>query len=237
MVEDPLSTVYGRCGFGDALESHAHGSRRYGVHAGAASAFRDRRRFPRCHRISHSLTGHAVVRTGEVELSAREPGAGSAFISPTLWIVILIAPSATLIPKPEPTWRATRSFTLHSAAGSAEVDCGCWPSTEHRRSDSLKTRRRPVPRPVKEPAAVNYRIFSIGTHAFLAIPAIIGGSHNGSFRHHPGATPAAQGSRRGCSHRNNGVSPPALRRVGDGLLSAEHSATELDGQARIPSLG
>lgn len=106
-IETKLTAFYQKCGFADAPGSR---SRTVPVYTGCMLVplpnIETRRRFLKYHDIHHLVTGYSVGRIGEGEVSAWELGAGSAFISPMLGIMNLIALSTGLVLKPKRMWRA-----------------------------------------------------------------------------------------------------------------------------------
>ncbi len=177
-IEEELKAFYQKCGFGDALESRP---RTVPVYTGYILVplpnIETRRRFLEYHDIHHIVTGYSVGRIGEGEISAWELGAGSAFISPTLGIMNLIALSTGLAPKPTRMWRTFKSswpsFTLYPAFRRAQVDSDRWPSTGQICGHILETRRSPVPEALRAVEFAIYSLLAAAIHACLAIPAVI----------------------------------------------------------------
>ncbi len=177
-IEAELKAFYQKCGFGDALGSR---SRTVPVYTGCLLVplpnIETRRRFLKYHDIHHLVTGYSVGRIGEGEVSAWELGAGSAYISPILGIMNLIALSTGLALKPKRMWRAfkrgCRSFTLYPTLRRARLDDGRWHSTDHLRGDILDTRRSPVPIALRAVEFGVYSILAMSIHACLAIPAVV----------------------------------------------------------------
>jgi hypothetical protein len=177
-IEEELKAFHQNCGFGDALGSRP---RTVPVYTGCILVplpnIETRRRFLKYHDIHHLVTGYSVGRIGEGELSAWELGAGSAFISPTIETMNLIALSTGLVLKPTRMWRAfkrgCRSFTLYPELRRAQVDSGCWASTGHIRGQILETRRSLVPQALRTVEFEIYILLATGIHACLAIPAVI----------------------------------------------------------------
>jgi hypothetical protein len=177
-IEEELKAFYDKCGFGNALGSRA---RTVPVYTGCILVplpnIETRRRFLKYHDIHHLVTGYSVGRIGEGELSAWELGAGSAFISPMLGIMNLIALSTGLVLKPKRMWRAfqcgCRSYTLYPETMRAQVHRGYWASTDGLRSDILGTRLRHVPEALRRVEFGIYCVLAMGIHSGLAIPAVM----------------------------------------------------------------
>src|SRR6186997_2161978 len=100
-----------------------------------------RRRFLKYHDLHHLVTGYSVGRIGEGEVSAWELGTGSAFVSPILGVMNLIALSTGLVLEPVRMWRAFRrgcaSRNLYPAATRSDVDGGKWADVGALRSTLL----------------------------------------------------------------------------------------------------
>ena len=177
-IEEELKAFYQKNGFGDALGSR---SRTVPVYTGCMLVplpnIETGRRFLKYHDIHHLLTGYSVGRIGEGEVSAWEPGAGSAFISPTLGVMNLIALSSGLVLKPKRMWhafqRGCRSLTLYPESRRAQVDSGRWQSTDELRGEILESQRTPVPEALRVVEFGAYSLLAMGVHACLAIPAVI----------------------------------------------------------------
>src|SRR6187455_3191051 len=103
-----------------------------------------RRRYLKYHDLHHLATGYSVGRIGEGEVSAWELGTGSAFVSPMLGVMNLIALSTGLVLEPRRMWRAFRrgcaSRNLYPRAVRADIDRGKWIDVEGLRKDILETR-------------------------------------------------------------------------------------------------
>ncbi len=177
-IEAELKAFYQKCGFGGALGMR---SRTVPVYTGCMLVplpnIETRRRFLKYHDIHHLVTGYSVGRIGEGEVSAWELGAGSAFISPILGIMNLIALSTGLVLKPKRMWRAFRrgcaSYTLYPTLRREQVDSGRWPSTVALRGDILESRRSRLPLAVRAVEFGVYSLLAMGIHVTLAIPAVI----------------------------------------------------------------
>ncbi len=79
-----------------------------------------RRRFLKYHDLHHLVTGYSVGRIGEGEVSAWELGTGSAFVSPTLGVMNLIALSTGLVLEPKRMWLAFRRGCMNRNLYPAE---------------------------------------------------------------------------------------------------------------------
>ncbi len=177
-IEAELKAFYQKCGFGDALGSR---SRTVPVYTGCMLVLlpniETRRRFLKYHDIHHLVTGYSVGRIGEGEMSAWELGAGSAFTSPLLGIMNLIALSTGLVLKPKRMWRAFRrgcaSYTIYPASRREQVDRGRWSSIAALRVDILECRRSRLPFAVRAVEFGVYSLLAMGIHATLAVPAVI----------------------------------------------------------------
>ena len=177
-VEAELRSFYQRHGFGDVLGSRA---RTVLVYTGCMLVplpnIETRRRFLKYHDVHHLVTGYSVGRIGEGEVSAWELGSGSAFVSPTLGLMNLIALSTGLVLEPKRMWRAfargCRSRNLYSAPVRAAVDAGRWPDVAALRRQVLEVRlsRGPVALRVTEFGL--YALLAMGLHACLAVPAVV----------------------------------------------------------------
>ena len=123
-IETELKAFYEKNGFGDTLGAR---TRTVPVYTGCLLVplpnIETRRRFLKYHDLHHLVTGYSVGRIGEGEVSAWELGTGSAFVSPLLGVMNLIALSTGLFLKPNRMWRAftlgCRSLNLYPAARRA----------------------------------------------------------------------------------------------------------------------
>jgi hypothetical protein len=136
-----------------------------------------RRRYLKYHDIHHLVTGYSVGRIGEGEVSAWELGAGSAFVSPALGVMNLIALSTGLFLEPKRMWRAfirgCTSRTLYSATQRDHVESGRWPSIDAIRREIVETRPARVPVAVRGLEFGLYAACALAIHALIAIPAVI----------------------------------------------------------------
>src|SRR5471032_1508063 len=134
-LQDELDAFYKRSGFGDVVGARPRTVRVYtGCLLVPMPDIETRRRFLKYHDLHHLVTGYSVGRIGEGEVSAWELGTGSAFVSPTLGVMNLIALSTGLVLEPKRMWRAFRrgctSRNLYPAAVRADLDEGRWPDIE-----------------------------------------------------------------------------------------------------------
>jgi len=135
-----------------------------------------RRRYLKYHDLHHLLTGYSVGRIGEGEVSAWELGTGSAFASPLLGTMNLIALSTGLFLEPKRMWRAFKrgsaSRNLYSKSVRKDVDKGRWTTVDALRRDFVETRRSPIPIAVRSAEFACYSAGAIVIHVFIAIPAM-----------------------------------------------------------------
>jgi hypothetical protein len=177
-LEAELRDFYQRHGFGECLGSRP---RTVPVYTGCILVplpnIETRRRFLKYHDLHHLVTGYSVGRIGEGEVSAWELGTGSAFTSPTLGIMNLIALSTGLFLEPRRMWiafwRGCRSRNLYSAVSRAEVEDGRWSGVDALRGDVLDVRESSGPAPLRVAEFAVYATLAVAIHACLAIPAVI----------------------------------------------------------------
>jgi hypothetical protein len=136
-----------------------------------------RRRYLKYHDLHHLVNGYSVGRIGEGEVSAWELGTGSAFVSPTLGVMNLIALSTGLVLEPKRMWRAFRrgcaSRNLYSKAVRADIDAGRWADIETLRKDLLEVKHSAVPIPVRAVEFAFYSGVAMIIHGAIAIPALV----------------------------------------------------------------
>ena len=176
-LEQELSFFYKRNGFGDVPGSRPLTVSVYtGCMLVPMPNIETRRVFLKYHDLHHLITGYSVGRIGEAEVSGWELGTGSAFVSPTLGVMNLIALSTGLVLEPKRMWRAYRrgclSRNLYAPADRAAVDCGRWQDIASLRQEVLEVRRTATP----AMRAVEFGFYSaaaIAIHAAIAIPAVI----------------------------------------------------------------
>jgi hypothetical protein len=100
-LEQELSVFYKRNGFGDVPGSRPLTVSVYtGCMLVPMPNIETRRVFLKYHDLHHLITGYSVGRIGEGEVSGWELGTGSAFVSPTLGVMNLIALSTGLVLEP-----------------------------------------------------------------------------------------------------------------------------------------
>src|SRR5258706_10369462 len=136
-----------------------------------------RRRYLKYHDLHHLLTGYSVGRIGEGEVSAWELGTGSAFASPLLGTMNLIALSTGLFLEPKRMWRAFKrgcvSRNLYSASVRKDVDAGRWTDIRALKRDFVESRSSSLALGVRSVEFACYAAAATAIHAFIAIPAVI----------------------------------------------------------------
>ena len=135
-----------------------------------------RRRYLKYHDLHHLLTGYSVGRIGEGEVSAWELGTGSAFASPLLGTMNLIALSTGLFLEPGRMWRAFKrgcaSRNLYSESVRNDVDAGRWVNVDALRRDFIAARPSSLPVTVRSVEFACYGAVAVVIHAFIAVPAV-----------------------------------------------------------------
>jgi hypothetical protein len=126
-LQDELTAFYRRSGFGEIVGKRPMTVPVYtGCMLVPLPNIETRRRFLKYHDLHHLVTGYSVGRIGEGEVSAWELGTGSAFVSPLLGMMNLIALSTGLFLEPRRMWaafrRGCRSRNLYPAALRTDVD-------------------------------------------------------------------------------------------------------------------
>ena len=177
-LQDELASFYKRSGFGDVVGAR---SLTVPVYTGCMLVplpnIETRRRFLKYHDLHHLVTGYSVGRIGEGEVSAWELGTGSAFVSPMLGVMNLIALSTGLVLEPRRMWRAFRrgcaSRNLYPQAARADIDRGKWIDIEGLRKDILETRLSSGPASLRAVEFGAYSALAMLIHAAIAIPAVI----------------------------------------------------------------
>jgi hypothetical protein len=177
-LQDELASFYKRSGFGDVVGAR---SLTVPVYTGCLLVplpnIETRRRFLKYHDLHHLVTGYSVGRIGEGEVSAWELGTGSAFVSPMLGVMNLIALSTGLVLEPRRMWRAFRlgcaSCNLYPHAVRTDIDRGKWIDIDGLRSDILETRPSTGPAPLRAVEFGVYSAIAMLIHAAIAIPAVI----------------------------------------------------------------
>jgi hypothetical protein len=177
-LHDELVAFYAKSGFGEVIGARPLTVPVYtGCMLVPLPNIETRRRFLKYHDLHHLVTGYSVGRIGEGEVSAWELGTGSAFISPILGAMNLIALSTGLFLEPKRMWRAFRrgcaSQNLYSAAARTDVDRGCWTDVAALRSDLLHHRSISTPIALRSVEFVIYCGLAVLIHAAIAIPAVI----------------------------------------------------------------
>nr|WKF59610.1 hypothetical protein HUO10_004121 [Paraburkholderia busanensis] len=177
-LREELADFYRRSGFGPVVGARP---RTVPVFAGCMLVplpnIEVRRRYLKYHDLHHLITGYSVGRIGEGEVSAWELGTGSAFVSPTLGVMNLIALSTGLVLKPGRMWAAFKSGctsrNLYRQAVRAEIDRDHWQDVDALRADFLHSRKRRGIAPLRAIEFACYSIAAMFIHALIAIPAVI----------------------------------------------------------------
>jgi hypothetical protein len=177
-LQDELDAFYKRSGFGDVPGARPRTVRVYtGCLLVPMPNIEARRRFLKYHDLHHLVTGFSIGRIGEGQVSAWELGSGSAFVSPMLGVMNLIALSTGLVLDRKRMWRAFRlgcnSRNLYSAAIRTDVDAGRWADVAALRSTLLDSRKSAIPLALRAVEFSVYAIFAMLIHAAIAIPALI----------------------------------------------------------------
>jgi hypothetical protein len=176
-LQEELASFYKRSGFGDVVGARTLTVPVYtGCMLVPLPNIETRRRFLKYHDLHHLVTGYTVGRIGEGEVSAWELGTGSAFVSPVLGVMNLIALSTGLVLEPQRMWRAFRrgcaSRNLYPAAVRSDVDGGRWTDIEALRK-ALLERRAEGPLAARAVEFAAYSAIAMLIHAAIAIPALI----------------------------------------------------------------
>jgi hypothetical protein len=177
-LEEELALFYKRSGFGDVVGARPLTVPVYtGCMLVPLPNIETRRRYLKYHDLHHLITGYSVGRIGEGEVSAWELGTGSAFVSPTLGVMNLIALSTGLVLEPKRMWvafrRGCRSRNLYPAAVRADVDSGRWPDVAALRRDLLEVKGPGGPLPIRAAELGVYSAIAMVIHGTIAIPAVI----------------------------------------------------------------
>jgi hypothetical protein len=176
-LDEELHVFYERNGFGEVIGERPRTVRVYtGCMLVPMPNIETRRRFLKYHDLHHLITGYSVGRIGEGEVSAWELGTGSAFVSPTLGLMNLIALSTGLVLERRRMWRAfcrgCTSSNLYPSERRSDVDSGRWPDIAVLRTALLDVR----PRKISMWRAAEFGVYSVAAmivHAAIAIPAVI----------------------------------------------------------------
>jgi hypothetical protein len=177
-LNEELASFYKRSGFGETLGARPCTVSVYtGCMLVPMPNIETRRIFLKYHDLHHLITGYSVGRIGEGEVSAWELGTGSAFVSPTLGVMNLIALSTGLVLEPRRMWRAYRrgcaSHNLYPLARRAAVDGGAWQDIVALRNDLLEVKRVDTHMILRSVEFGFYSVAAIMIHALIAIPAVI----------------------------------------------------------------
>ena len=176
-LDEELRVFYRRSGFGEVIGARPYTVRVYtGCMLVPLPNIETRRRFLKYHDLHHLVTGYSVGRIGEGEVSAWELGTGSAFVSPVLGLMNLIALSTGLVLEPRRMWhaflRGTASRNLYPAAQRARVDSGCWVDLPALRAELLDIGQARVS-PWRAAEFAVYSTAALVVHAVIAVPAVI----------------------------------------------------------------
>jgi hypothetical protein len=177
-IDTALRDFYQRHGFGDVPGKRP---RTVPVYTGCLLVpmpnIETRRKFLKYHDIHHLVTGYSVGRIGEGEISAWELGTGSAYVSPILGVMNLIAFSTGLVLEPRRMWRAyergCRSRNLYRSEFRTDIDGGRWEEVSGLRDDILEINAPFSILPVRSVLFFIYALLAMIIHAGLAIPAVI----------------------------------------------------------------
>ena len=177
-LQNELLAFYKKSGFGEIVGSRPPAVLVYtGCLLVPMPNIETRRRYLKYHDLHHLVAGYSVGRIGEGEISAWELGTGSAFVSPTLGLMNLIALSTGLVLEPKRMWRAFRrgctSQNLYSVEARAQVDSARWESIAALRMDILESRSSRVPEGVRWVEFACYASIAMFIHAVIAVPAVI----------------------------------------------------------------
>jgi len=177
-LHDELAAFYERNGFGPVLGARP---RTVPVFTGCLLVplpnIEVRHRYLKYHDLHHLVTGYTVGRIGEGEVSAWELGSGSAFVSPTLGVMNLIALSTGLVLQPRRMWRAfvrgTKSRNLYRAETRADVDADKWPDLPALRAQCLEVTEMRGPLLLRIAEFGVYSVVAMCIHAAIAGPAVV----------------------------------------------------------------
>jgi hypothetical protein len=176
-LQDELASFYKRNGFGEVVGGRLTVPVYTGCMLVPLPNIETRRRFLKYHDLHHLVTGYSVGRIGEGEVSAWELGTGSAFVSPTLGIMNLIALSTGLVLEPRRMWRAflrgCASRNLYPQAVRADIDRGKWIDIEALRKDILEVKPSMGRAPLRAAEFAVYCTIAMLIHATIAIPAVV----------------------------------------------------------------
>lgn len=177
-LQDELAAFYERSGFGPIPGARPLTVKVYtGCMLVPMPNIETRRRYLKYHDFHHLATGYSTGRIGEGEVSAWELGTGSAFVSPMLGGMNLIALSTGLALEPRRMWRAFRrgctSRNLYRAADRAALDSGHWPDVAALRHELVEAKASRIPIALRALEFAVYCAMASVVHATIAIPALI----------------------------------------------------------------
>ncbi|MEM7562602.1 MAG: hypothetical protein AAF353_06075, partial [Pseudomonadota bacterium] len=153
-LKQALSDFYQHSGFGEVIGQRPSLVPVYtGCMLVPLPNIETRHRYLKYHDLHHLVTGYSVGRIGEGEVSAWELGTGSAFKSPILAVMNLIALSTGLILEPRRMWRAfrrgCRSTNLYSLDARRKIDDDYWTRLTDLQNDRLESRTERIPVPIR----------------------------------------------------------------------------------------
>lgn len=177
-LQGELAAFYKRNGFGPVLGARP---RTVPVFTGCLLVplpnIEVRHRYLKYHDLHHLITGYTVGRIGEGEVSAWELGSGSAFVSPVLGFMNLIALSTGLVLQPRRMWRAfvrgMNSRNLYRPRVRADVDSGRWRDLASLREYCLDNRQTRSLLPLRAAEFGVYCVFAMCIHVVIAGPAVV----------------------------------------------------------------
>ncbi|MCP5158612.1 MAG: hypothetical protein H6975_04220 [Gammaproteobacteria bacterium] len=176
-LQEELANFYEKSGFGSVIGMRPLTVPVYtGCMLVPLPNIETRRQYLKYHDLHHLITGYSVGRIGEGEVSAWELGTGSAFVSPLLGVMNLIALSTGLVLEPKRMWssfsRGCKSKNLYSKSCRSNVDSAHWPSLATLRADVLEVKNPRFPMAFRALEFAFYSACAMFIHALIAIPAV-----------------------------------------------------------------
>jgi hypothetical protein len=176
-LDHELAAFYQRSGFGEAAGVRA---KVVPVYTGCLLVplpnIEARRRFLKYHDLHHLVTGYSIGRIGEGEVSAWELGSGSAFVSPALGVMNLIALSTGLVLEPRRMWHSFRrgcmSRNLYPSTTRSEIESGRWNDVTALKQHCLLVRASSGPLLLRGAEFAAYGAAAMLIHAVIAVPAV-----------------------------------------------------------------
>lgn len=177
-LQEELSHFYERSGFGPETGRR---SSLVPVYTGCILVplpnIEVRRRLLKYHDLHHLVTDYSIGRIGEGEISAWELGTGSAFVSPVLGVMNLIALSTGLFLEPKRMWRSyrrgCRSRNLYPPEIRTQVDQAHWQNLAALQKHCLESQPDRIPLSLRAIEFSIYSTIALTIHASIAIPAVI----------------------------------------------------------------